>query len=208
MSRGGGEVPASRGEEDSGVPGPAPAAGTRRTLILLRHAKSAWPDVPDHDRPLADRGRRDAPAAGRWLRAAGLVPDRVLCSTAERARETWRLAGAELSGGGPGAGPAVTFEPRVYGASAAGLLGLLHEVPGDARAVLLVGHEPAMSELALTLAGPAVDAGRHGELDRIRAKFPTAAIAVLEFTGSWSRLGPGGARLARLVIPSDIRDTR
>ena len=60
--------------------------------MLLRHAKSAWPDVPDHDRPLAGRGRRNAPVMGRWLRTNGYVPDQVLCSTARRARETWQLA--------------------------------------------------------------------------------------------------------------------
>jgi len=57
-----------------------------RRLMLLRHAKSAWPDLPDHERPLAKRGRRDAPAAGSWLREADLRPDRVLCSTARRTR--------------------------------------------------------------------------------------------------------------------------
>jgi phosphohistidine phosphatase len=58
---------------------------------VVRHAKSAWPDVPDHERPLAPRGRRDAPAMGRWLRAAGHVPGQVLYSTARRARETWKF---------------------------------------------------------------------------------------------------------------------
>ena len=78
--------------------------------MLLRHAKSAWPDVADHERPLARRGRKDAPVAGRWLRAAGLVPDRVVCSTAKRARQTWQLAAAELE-----ASPAVSFDRQVYG---------------------------------------------------------------------------------------------
>jgi phosphohistidine phosphatase len=63
-----------------------------RTLLLLRHAKSAWPDVPDQDRPLAARGRRDAPVMGHWLRTAGYLPDRVECSTALRASQTWQLA--------------------------------------------------------------------------------------------------------------------
>ena len=79
------------------------ADGTDRKLMVLRHAKSAWPDVPDHERPLARRGQRDAPVMGRWLRAAGHVPDQVLCSTARRARETWQLAQAGL-----GATPQVT----------------------------------------------------------------------------------------------------
>ena len=63
-------------------------AGVSRKLVLLRHAKSAWPDVPDHDRPLARRGQRDAPVIGRWLSDSGLLPDQVLCSTARRASET------------------------------------------------------------------------------------------------------------------------
>src|SRR5260370_40026330 len=93
------------------------ASSPTQRLILLRHAKSAWPDVPDHERPLAGRGRRAAPTAGRWLREAGFVPDRVLCSTAPRARETWQLAEEEL-----GAHPPTPFEDRGYGASAPELL--------------------------------------------------------------------------------------
>ncbi len=67
-------------------------AGAGRRLVLLRHAKSAWPDMPDHERPLARRGQRDAPVMGRWLRAVGLVPDLALCSSARRTRETRQLA--------------------------------------------------------------------------------------------------------------------
>src|ERR1700733_13027553 len=103
------------------------ASGTIRQLILLRHAKSAWPnDVPDHERPLAPRGRRDAPAAGRWLRKSGYAPDRVLCSTARRARETWKLAEEAF-----GAQPQTVFEERVYGASTSALLDLARETPVD-----------------------------------------------------------------------------
>src|ERR1035441_5301802 len=83
------------------------ASNPTRQLVLLRHAKSAWLDVPDHDRPLAKRGLRDAPGAGRWLRQAGYVPDLVVCSTARRTSETWELAAAEL-----GASPPVRFERR------------------------------------------------------------------------------------------------
>src|ERR1700733_6103572 len=90
------------------------ATDPTRRLVLLRHAKSAWVDGPDHDRPLGKRGRRDAPRAGRWLGRSGYVPDLVVCSTARRTRDTWRLAAAEL-----GATPLVRFEPRVYGAGTA-----------------------------------------------------------------------------------------
>ena len=175
-----------------------------RTLVLLRHAKSAWPEgVPDHDRPLAGRGRRDAPAAGQWLRQAGLIPDLVVCSTAARARQTWQLAEGEI-----GARPPVRFAPEVYGAAADSLLGLIRGLPATARVVVIVGHDPGLPELALTLAdGP--DDRRSpaavADADRIRAKFPTAAMAVLEIAGDWADARPGGARLAGFVTPRDLR---
>lgn len=173
--------------------------------MLLRHAKSAWPEgVPDHDRPLAGRGRRDAPAAGRWLRRAGHIPDLVLCSTAARARQTWQLAEAEL-----GARPPVTFEPEVYGATADTLLDLIRRLPAVARTVVVVGHDPAFPEAALTLIGgpggqpsPAAD---DAAAERMRVKFPTAAMAVLEIGGGWAEAGPGAARLAGFVTPRDLR---
>jgi phosphohistidine phosphatase len=172
------------------------ADSPERRLILLRHAKSAWPDVADHDRPLAGRGRRAAPAAGRWLRESGHVPDLVLCSTARRARETWQLAQEEL-----GAHPRTTFEPRVYGASAAELLDLARETPSSIRTLMIVGHEPTMSDLTVELAGD----GRGSALDRVRAKFPTAAIAILAFVGRWPELAAGKARLAEFIVPGDLR---
>jgi phosphohistidine phosphatase len=177
--------------------------------VLLRHAKSAWPDgVPDHDRPLAGRGRRDAPAAGRWLRLTGCVPDHVLCSTACRARETWQLAQAEL-----GARPSAAYEPGVYEASASGLLDLARQLPPAARTVVIVGHDPALVGLALALVGASAAHGGQTAapgaatpLDRMQAKFPTAAIAVLEFSGPWSKLAAGRARLATFVTPPEMHD--
>jgi phosphohistidine phosphatase len=179
-----------------------------RRLVLLRHAKSAWPDVPDRERPLAKRGQRDAPAAGRWLREAGCVPDRVLCSPARRAMETWELAASEL-----GASPPVTIEGRVYNASAPELLDVIRAVPAEVRTLLVVGHDPAIQGVALTLAAGADGADRPPggpdaiaaeAIDRMSAKFPTAAIAVLELAGTWRQLRPRQARLARFVVPRDI----
>ncbi len=182
-------------------------AGVGRKLVLLRHAKSAWPDVPDHQRPLARRGRRDAPVMGRWLRGAGHVPDQVLCSTARRARQTWQLAQAGL-----GATPPVSFDDDLYQGSVARLLDLIRGAPPGARTLLVVGHDPALPELALTLtatappgdAGGESDAAPAAAFDRMRAKFPTAAVAVLEFTGNWGQLAPGSARLTSFVTPRDL----
>jgi phosphohistidine phosphatase len=180
--------------------------GAHRKLVLLRHAKSAWPDLPDHQRPLAGRGRRDAPVMGRWLRKAGHVPDQVLCSTARRARETWRLAQPALK-----AAPPVSFEDRIYLASAGQLLDLVRQAPRAVQTLLIVGHDPGIPDLAFLLARSTSPAGggsgiaSPAAVERMRAKFPTAAIAVLELTGTWRQLGPGTARLASFVIPRDVR---
>jgi phosphohistidine phosphatase len=174
------------------------ASNSTRRLVLMRHAKSAWPDGLDHERPLAKRGRRDAPGAGRWLRRTGHVPDLVVCSTARRTRETWELAAAEL-----GASPSVRFEPRVYEANVGQLLDLVQESPDTVGTLLVVGHEPTMSQLTLLLARDVATDGAAGPRDRVRLKFPTAAIAVLPFTGGWPDLGPGGAELADFVVPDD-----
>jgi len=174
-----------------------------RKLVLFRHAKSAWPDVPDHERPLASRGIRAAPVMGRWLRDAGLVPDLVLCSTARRARETWQFAQAALA-----ATPPVSYEDRIYGDDATGLLALIREVPPATGTVLLIGHNPAIEDLALMLAaapratGPS--AASPGDLERMEAKFPTAAIAVLQPAGTWRGLARGRARLVAFVTPRDL----
>lgn len=169
--------------------------------MLLRHAKSEWPDdVADTDRPLARRGRKDAPAAGRWLRATGQVPDLVLCSPARRARETWGLAQDAL-----GADPRVVFDERIYGAAAATLLELARHTQAATGALLIVGHEPAMRELTLDLADAQPGVRGDDQISRVRVKFPTAAIAVMEFTGTWDGLEPGQARLTAFARPGDFR---
>lgn len=171
-----------------------------RQLILVRHAKSAWPeDVPDRDRPLAKRGRRQAPLAGAWLRSAGYRPDLVLCSPARRTRETWQLVAAELGKGGK-----VEYEDRVYGAGAAALLELVREVSPGVKTLLLVGHYPGLPDLAVELAGDTAGAAGADALERLSTKFPTAAVAVMQVTGAWRDLADGGARLVDFVIPRDL----
>jgi phosphohistidine phosphatase len=158
------------------------------TLVLMRHAKSDYPEeTPDHERPLADRGRRDAPRMGAWLRDSGYLPDLVLCSTAERTRQTWDLVAAELP-----ATPAVTYEPRLYGVSTFGMLMLVREVPEGAATAMLVGHNPATGELAAALA------------DDQATRFPTASIAVLRLPGPWAAVTPGEATRLALVSPRDL----
>jgi phosphohistidine phosphatase len=163
------------------------ASDTTRRLMLLRHAKSDWPDVPDHDRPLAKRGKHDAPLVGRWLRDHGYLPEIVVCSDARRTRQTWKLVARELGGS-----PEVRFDPRAYAASELTLLYLARELPAACRSALLIGHNPDLSDLARSLVGP----------DGQGISFPTAAVAVLEFDGDWPGLAPGQARLLDFTTPA------
>lgn len=168
-----------------------------RQLIILRHAKAAWPDVEDRQRPLAERGRRDAPVAGRWLRdferrPDGVRIDRVVCSPALRTRETWDLASAELD-----KPPQAVFDGRVYAATTSTLLTVLRETPASVRCQVLVGHNPSMQNLTLVLARE--DSG--APLARAHGKFPTSGIAVFSVPGEWSALECGQSLLSEFVIP-------
>ncbi|EMF58526.1 MULTISPECIES: histidine phosphatase family protein [Streptomyces] len=175
-------------------------AGPLRRLVVLRHAKSAWPvGVPDHERPLAPRGHRDAPAAGRVLADADCLPDLAVCSTAVRARLTWELASAQW-----GTPPPVRYDGRVYAADVAELLDVVRETPGHVRTLLLVGHNPGLEELVLDLAGDALDTA----LDDMRVKFPTSAIAFLSWHGAtWAELAPGTALLTDMIVARGTKRT-
>jgi phosphohistidine phosphatase len=165
------------------------------TLYLLRHAKSSWaePTLADSERPLAPRGRRDATLVAEHLRRIGCEPELVLCSPAVRTRETLELVRPALGG------PRVMLEGELYAASPDELLARIRLVPDAVASVLLVGHNPGLHELALTLASTG------DELERLEAKFPTAALATLALAGSWSRLAPAEAKLAAYVVPKQLR---
>ncbi|MEW1862988.1 histidine phosphatase family protein [Streptomyces sp. NBC_00669] len=170
-------------------------ADSTRTIVLLRHAKADWPSVPDHERPLADRGRLDAPAAGRRFTDDGITPDLALCSTATRTRETWKLVAHEMTHR-----PKTVYEERLYDASLGDLLALIGETPDSVGSLLLVGHNPGMHALAEALAGSADS----DALSRMhRGGFPTAAFAVLTFTGPWKSAEHGVARLTGFWAPHE-----
>ncbi|XKK39567.1 histidine phosphatase family protein [Nocardiopsis sp. ARC36] len=143
--------------------------------------------------PAHGTGRKDAPVAGRWLAGSGLLTDLVLCSTAARCRETWKLAAAELA-----QRPRTVYEDRLYEASVGELITLLNEVDDEVAHLLVVGHNPGVHALADALAGEA-----EGDLlPRMnRSGFPTSAIAVLSFTGSWKGVEHGVARLSAFWAP-------
>lgn len=149
-----------------------------RTLILLRHAKSDWSgSLPDNERPLAERGRAQAPLAGQWLASHEEPVDLAIVSPAQRARQTWELASAELA-----SAPPVQVDDRVYAASADRLLEVIHDATDDVRTLVLVGHNPGMELLASLLAGEVVELG-------------TAGIAEFGVEGPWADLDGTSATL-------------
>jgi len=161
------------------------------TLYLLRHAKSSWddPELADHDRPLAPRGLRNAAALAGHLRAAEISPTLILCSSAQRARET--LAGVL---------PALDTEAEIliedglYGAGTEQLLARLREVPRDVPSVMLIGHNPGLEGLAARL-----DARASG------APLPTGALATFELASNWPALTMGTATLVDRYTPRGPR---
>jgi phosphohistidine phosphatase len=166
---------------------------TPRRIVLLRHAKADWPQVSDHERPLADRGRADAPVAGRKLADTGITFDLALCSTAARTRETWKLAVQELPHR-----PRTVYEERLYEASPGELIALLNEVSDEVRNLLVIGHNPGMHALSDALAGSA----EGDALARMsRGGFPTSAFSVLGFSGSWKSVEHGVGTLLDYWAP-------
>lgn len=166
-----------------------------RRIVLFRHAKADWPQVTDHERPLADRGRRDAPVAGRKLADTGIAFDLALCSTAARTRETWKLAVQEFA-----QRPRTVYEDRIYEASPGELIAVLNETPDDVRDLILIGHNPGVHGLTDVLAG---DAEGDARVRMNRRGFPTSAFAVLTYSGSWKALEPGTATLVDYWAPSE-----
>ena len=174
-----------------------PTPTSERTLTRVRHSKAEHVQgKPDHDRELAQRGRRDANAVGEWLSDPSHAPvhQLALCSTSERTRQT--LAGI-CAGGGPV--QETQFDVRIYDASAATLLDVLREVPDTVRSLMVIGHAPGIPVLATALAHN--DSGSSDVMDRLSLGFPTSALAVLGFDGSWSGLAPETAYLRDFVVP-------
>jgi len=164
--------------------------------MLLRHAKSDWPSgVADPDRPLAPRGRRDAPRMGQEMARRGYRPDLAIVSPARRAVETWALAGPFLPD------TPLRYEQAIYAAEPETILAVLSELDENLGTVLVVGHNPGLELTASFLTGE----GPHKLRDRLGEKFPTAALAVVAFASQgWSHLAQGSGRLEVFVTPHDL----
>ena len=157
-----------------------------RRLIVMRHAKAGdLPGGPDAERALTPRGMADATRAGQWLAEQGFVPDAVICSSARRARQTWRQVTAEFTDYGVRAHEA----EALYEATAGDLLEFVRGTADQAGTLMYVGHNPAAGNLAAALA------------NWRPASFPTSAIAVIGFSGPWSQLNPGDGSLIASWTP-------
>lgn len=147
-----------------------------KTLLLLRHAKSSWgqPELADHNRPLNKRGKSDAPLVGKLLRKQGLVPERIISSTAQRAQDTARLVAEACGYEGE-----VELRQELYLSDTTCYMDILHNLPDKLDCVLLVGHNPDLQELL-------------GMLADYDEPFPTAALAQIELPISrWQDLSEG-----------------
>lgn len=161
-----------------------------RTLILIRHAKSSYPPgVPDRERPLAERGVRDAHAAGAWLRATFPSIDTAVISPATRARDTWSIVSRGLSVG------EAREDSRVYDDWGSALPSLVSGLPPASRIAVIVGHNPGIEELAIQLGQRGDERAR----ERMLSKYPTCGIAVIGFDGDWSQAHT--ARLCSFAVP-------
>jgi phosphohistidine phosphatase len=166
-----------------------------KQLFLLRHAKSSRddPELVDHDRPLAPRGRRAVTLIAEHLGRERVTPALVLCSSARRTRETLERIAPALGEGIP-----VQVERELYAASEQRLLERLRAVEDGVESVLLIGHNPGVEQLALSLAGSGA------KLARVRRKYPTGALATLQFSGPWSKLRLRSAKLTNFVTPKQL----
>ncbi len=162
-----------------------------KTLLLLRHAKSSWDDVSlrDFERPLADRGKRDAPRMGEELRLRAPLPDLIISSPAARARQT---AQAVVDAGGLTA--RLEFNESIYGATSAELMRLIRRMPDTVDCALMVGHNPGFEEVVSRLTGS-------------DERMPTAALACIEFQiDHWNDLEDGAGRLVWLLTPKKLKE--
>ena len=170
----------------------------KHILLIYRHAKSDWShqQLADYDRPLTDRGRFAAKAMGSYMRKIKLSPDLILCSTAARAQQTLLLTLEQL-----GWEKQVQLAREFYLAKETTLLAALTLLDETIRSVMLIGHEPGLTNLTRMLAKTA---NHKTDMKNLCHKFPTAALAEIEFTGSWADLRPDNGILTKFIRPRDL----
>jgi phosphohistidine phosphatase len=172
-----------------------------KTIYILRHAKSDRSDLAlkDHDRPLNERGREAAPQMAAYFKSKRYKVDLVLCSTARRTVETYDLVKEALGGA------TVTFEESLYLAEQRQLVERLKWVEDDVKAVMIIGHNPGLEQLANGLCASPKDQDGEKLHRRMREKFSTAALAVVKMpVKSWRDVKPGAGTLVDFMRPKDL----
>ncbi len=173
-----------------------------RILYLQRHAKSSWADggLADHERPLNGRGRNACKSLAKLWRDSGIEPDLVLCSDAVRTRETFERIAKRLKA----EPPPVIYDAALYLAEPEAILAVVAQQPAKLKRLMVVGHNPGLEELAQLVIGD----GDPALVGRLVDKFPTGALATLEFgeARGWRDLKPRSARLAAYAIPAELED--
>jgi len=167
-----------------------------KTLLLFRHAKSDWddPEQQDFDRPLNDRGKKTATHMGQWLKQQHIQPEWIVCSAAQRARETLALLRDSLTT----PDTLVQFDERLYLADLVSLLEILAQCPQDMDQIMLVGHNPGLEELLSYLCGPDLPLSNKGKL------MTTATLAQVSLPDDWLQLAPQCGKLQQIIRPTEI----
>lgn len=168
-----------------------------KILYILRHAKAegGGANQEDHERGLVERGVEAALAIGEYMQQHAMVPDKILCSTAVRAKETLRYVDQQQTSSTP-----VEYLEKLYMASANEMLGIVSKVSDDVRSLMLVGHNPGMHQLCLKLAAH----GDEASLDTLHIKYPTCTLTAISFAGSWSDIAQVQGMLKCFVTPKMI----
>lgn len=169
-----------------------------RRLLLLRHAKAehATAGEPDRERPLSERGRKEAARIGAYMAAHSFIPDRAAVSPSARTQETWKYAATAFR-----PAPAAISAERLYDAQPHAILDVIKSTPSSAHILLVIGHNPGLHELALVL----VATGGVDAREQLREELPTGGLAIIDFAvDDWSKLHPQSGRLERFIGPKTL----
>ncbi len=169
------------------------------TLYLLRHGNAGFggPGQQDRERALNPAGRQATTLVGRYLARLPARLDRVLCSAAERTRQTWALVAAELDNP-----PEAEFDEALYLCSGAALRQLVGELPETAESVMIIGHNPGLHETALFYSG----AGGGDVIGQLLLDFPPAGLVALEFDQPWAAASQQAGHLQFVISPKDLTE--
>jgi phosphohistidine phosphatase len=172
-----------------------------KRLFLLRHAKSLRDEsMNDKDRPLNARGRADAPTMGAYMHKQRYIPDRVLCSSAKRTVETWMMLAPELE-----TAPQPTLLDSLYLAASGSIVRIIRQDGREATALLVIGHNPGLEDAARKLIANPLSVKERELVGEIETKFPTGALAVLEFDiQAWSEVAEGAGKLVDFARPKHL----